>query len=310
MDERSNLIFRSRPNLRSPYIVCGLNGWVNGGDVSVAGVRYLISQFKGKEFAEMPTSRYHVYQVPGVESLRPVFRMKDGLIEDFQFPDDRFYYVLNPASEHDLILFLGNEPNLNWEEYADSVVSLACGFGASRLYTFGAVLDRSPYAREPKISCSCTSAEVKKEMEKYNVNFSSREGTASVNIMLLHACQKRGLDGANFTVRTPYYPEFNINVDYSPKSIRAVLVRLNHLMHLDIRFNGLNEAIRELEGKLDFIRRQNQQFNSYIEELEKDYVEMPYQEPLDMSPQEAIMLAEEFLRENKDRGQGNNPPPA
>ncbi|MBM2824727.1 MAG: hypothetical protein HW402_391 [Dehalococcoidales bacterium] len=304
MDQRSSLIFHKRPTLRSPYIICGLNGWVNGGDVSVGGIRYLISQFKGAEFAEMPTSRYHVYQVPGVESLRPVSRMKDGLIADFHFPKDRFYYAVNPASDHDLILFLGTEPNLDWEGYADAVVSLACDFGASRLYTFGAVLDRSPYTREPKMSCTCTSVAVKDEMEKYNVNFSSREGPASFNIMLLHACQERDLDGVNLTVRAPYYPEFNINIDYSPKSIKAVLVRLNHLMHLDINFDGLGKAIRELDGKLDFIRRQNPQFNSYIEELEKDYVEMPYLEPLDMSPQEAIRLAEEFLRENKDRRQG------
>ncbi len=304
MEQRDSLILHSRPTLRSPYIVCGLNGWVNGGDVSVGGINYLIGQFKGAKFAEMPTSHYHIYQVPGVESLRPVFKMEDGLIVESHLPKNQFYYAVNPASDHDLILFLGTEPNLNWEEYADTVVTLACDFGASRLYTFGGVLDRSPYNREPKMSCTCTSVKVKNEMEKYNVNFSSREGPATFNIMLLHACKKRGLDGVNLTVRAPYYPEFNIIIDYSPKSIKAVLVRLNYIMHLNMNFDELDKAIRELEGQLDFIRKQNPQFNTYMEELEKDYVEMPYLEPLDISAHEAIRLAEEFLRENKDRRQG------
>ncbi len=304
MDEKGNLVFDSRPALRNPYIVCGLNGWVNGGDVSVGGVDYFIRQFKGAKFAEMPTSRYHIYQIPGVESLRPVFKMQDGLIVESHLPKNQFYYAVNPASDRDLVLFLGTEPSLNWEEYADTVVGLVCDFGAPRLYTFGGVLDRTPYTREPRMSCACTGAKVKDEMEKYNVTFSSREGPATFTQMLLYACNKRGLEGVNLTVRVPYYPEFNVAIEYSPKSIKTVLVRLNHLMHLEMNFDELNNSIRELEGKLDFVRRQNPQFNTYIEGLEKDYVEMTYQEPLDISPNEAIRLAEELLRKNKDHRQG------
>lgn len=304
MDEENNLVFTAKPKLRSPYLVCGLNGWLNGGEASVGGIQYLIKQFKATKFSEMPLSRYHVYQVPGVEALRPVFKMQDGLIVDTHFPKNEFYYATNPASEHDLIFFLGTEPSLNWEEYADNVVKLASDFGAIRLYAFGGILDRSPYTREPRISCTCTSAKLKKEMEQLNVTFSSREGTATFNQMLLYACNKKGLEGVAFTVRAPYYPEFNVAIEYSPRSIKAILVRLNYLMRLNLNFSELDEAIKELEGKLDFVRRQNQQFNTYLEELEKDYREMPYQEPLDISANEAIRLAEELLREHKDRRQG------
>jgi len=304
LEQKDSLTYITKPTLRSPYIVCGLNGWLNGGDVSVGGTKYLIDQFRGTKFAEMPTSRYHVYQVPGVESLRPIFKMQDGILVESHFPQNEFYYAANPASEHDIILFLGTEPSLNWDEYADTVVKLASDFGATRLYTFGGVLDRSPYTREPRMSCTCTGAKVKKEMERCNVNFSSREGPASFNLMLLQACKKKNLDGANFTVRVPYYPEHNIAIDYNPKSIKAILTRLDQLMHLNVNFTELDKAIGELEGKLDFIRQQNPQFNAFIEELEKDYVEMPYPEPLDMSGHEAVKFAEEFLRENQDRRKG------
>jgi len=138
-------------------------------------------------------------------------------------------------------------------------------------------------------------------MEKFNVTFSSREGPASFNLMLLHTCQKKGLDGLNLTVRAPYYPEFNIAIDYSPKSIKAVLVRLTALMNLQTNFEEMDKTITELENKLDTIRQQNPQFNTYIEELEKTYVEMPYQEPLNITPHEAVRFAEELLRENQDR---------
>jgi len=304
MDENDIVKFDRRPTLRSPYIVCGLNGWVDGGDVSTGGVTYLIRQFKAVKFAELQTPRYHIYQVPGGEGLRPLFKMEDGLIKESHLPKDEFYYAVNPASDHDLVLFLGNEPSLRWEEYSDALVSLACEFGASRLYTFGGILDRSPYTRAPRVSCTCTSARIKSEMEKYNVIFSSREGPASFNLMLLFASKKRGLEGGNLTVRVPYYPEFNIAIDYSSKSIKAVLARLNHLMRLNLDFRDLDEGIGEMEGKLDLVRQQNPQFNSYIDELEKNYVEMPYEEPLDLSGHEAVRFAEEFLKGNKEQGKG------
>lgn len=306
MAESNGLIFANKPALRSPYILCGLNGWVNGGDVSVGGIEYLVKQLHARKFAEMPVSRYHIYQVPGVENLRPVFKMQDGVITEAHFPANEFFYALNPASEHDIILFQGTEPSLNWEEYADAVVSLATDYRAHRLITFGGILDRSPYTRQPRISCTCTSAKVKSEMEKYNVTFSSREGPASFNLMLLRTCQERSLEGLNLTVRAPYYPEFNVAIDYSPKSVKAVLVRLSHLMGLELNFADLDKTIAELEGKLDFIGQQNPQFKTYLEELEKNYVEMPYEEPLDISAHEAIKFAEEFLRQHKDRPQGQS----
>jgi len=230
--------------------------------------------------------------------------MEDGLITEANFPKDEFYYALNPASDHDLILFSGSEPNLNWEEYADTIAGLASDFDASLLCTFGGILDRSPYSRAPRVSCTCTGPRIKAEMQKYNVTFSSREGPASFNLMLLFACKKRGLEGTNLTVRVPYYPEYNVAVDYCSKSIKAVLVRLDHLMQLRLNFSELDEGIRELDGKLDFVRQQNPQFNAYVEELEKNYVEMPYEGPLDISPNEAIRFAEEFLKENKDQHKG------
>jgi len=269
--------------------------------VAVGGIKYLIEYFKAKLFAEINTSRYHVYQIPGVHSARPVFTMRDGVIEETDFPKNQFYYAGNPSSDHDLIFFLGTEPNLYWEEYGDTVLTLAREFGVTRIYTFGAIYDRSPYNREPNITCTCTSAKIRDEMEKFNVIMSSREGMATINLMLLNAFQKGGFDGVNLTVRVPYYPEFNVGLDYSPRSVKAVLARLNHLMKLGINFDELDKEISEIESKLDSIRKKNAEFNTYMEELEKNYTETPYQEPFDISPDEALRFAEELLKDNRDR---------
>ena len=39
---------------------------------------------------------------------------------------------------------------------------------------------------------------------------------------------------------------------------------------------------------------------AYIEELEKEYVEMKYETPLDITANEAVLLAEEFLKGSQE----------
>jgi hypothetical protein len=68
-----------------------------------------------------------------------------------------------------------------------------------------------------------------------------------------------------------------------------------------MNFRDLDKEISEIEGKLDDIRKKNAEFNTYLEELEKNYTETPYQEPFDISPDEALKFAEELLKDNRDR---------
>ena len=300
MGAQNYLIFDSKPSLRKPYIICGLNGSFNGGNVAVGGINYFIRQFNAVKFAEMPASRYHIYQLPSIDRIRPVFKMQEGLIVESNLPVNEFYYIENTGSEHDLILLRGDEPSLNWEEYAGTVVDLAYNFGAVRLYVMCGLLDMTPYTREPLISCTCTDAAVKQEMEDFQVTFSNREGMATFGQMLIHTCQEKGLKGVNFTVRVPCYPEFNVFLGDSPKSLRAILVRLKDLMHFDMSFDELDNEISEIEGKLNYIRQQNPNFDTLIKELEKQYLELPYKQSLNISESEAVRLAEEFLKNNRE----------
>lgn len=300
MSKLDYLKFESKPSLRKPYLVCGLNGSFNSGNVSAGGIDYFINQFGAVKFAEMPASRYHIFQMPGVDTIRPVFKMQEGLIVKANLPVNEFYYSTNTGSENDLILFRGYEPAINWEEYAENVIDLACSFGAVRLYSTCGILDMTPYTREPIISCTCTDSKVKREMENYEITFSNREGMASYGQMLIYTCQKKGLEGVNFTVRVPCYPEFNIFLGDCPKSLKAILVRLRDLMHFNMDFNEIEAEIKDIDEKLNIIRRNNPNFDTLLTELEKKYIDTPYHESLGISPSDAVKLAEEFLKKNRN----------
>jgi proteasome assembly chaperone (PAC2) family protein len=300
MEREGNIIITEKPTLRHPYMVCGISGWVDGGESATGSVRYLVSKLNAKRFAEIPIDKFHVFQVPGQLSLRPQIRIEDGILKEHIFPQNQFFYWVNPNADNDLILFLGTEPNLNWEEYSDAILGLVEKFAVSRIYLLGGVLDKIPYTKEPRVSCLCSSVQLKEEMQKYSMQPLSYEGPGRWGTALLYTCQKKEVPMACVTVAVNYYPEFNVIISRNPKAIRAVIRRLNDLLHLKLDVSDLDRESEEFEAKLGFMAGHNPEFRAYIEQLEKDFVEVKYEEPLDISANEAVHIAEKFLREHKE----------
>jgi len=300
MDRQGNVIITEKPALRHPYMVCGISGWVDGGESATGSARYLVSKLEAKRFAEIPIDKFHIFQVPGQLSLRPQIRIEEGILKEHHFPQNQFFYWVNPNADNDLILFLGTEPNLNWEEYSDAILGVVEEFAVSRIYLLGGVLDKIPYTKEPRVSCLCSSDQLKEEMQKYSMQPLSYEGPGRWGTALLYTCQKKGVQMVCVTVAVNYYPEFNVIISRNPKAIRAAVRRLNDLLHLNLDVSDLDREVEELEAKLGFMASHNPEFRAYIEQLEKDFIEVKYEEPLDISANEAVHIAEEFLRENKE----------
>ena len=296
MAEIKNVRMTAEPILRSPYMVCGISGWVDGGEAATGSVKYLLRKLQATGFAEIPIARFHIFQAPGQLALRPRIRIEDGLLEEHHFPRNRFFYWVNPNADNDLILFLGTEPNLNWGEYAEAILGVAREFGAVRIYLLGGVLDKTPHTREPGVSCSCSSAELKEEMLNCGVQFSNYEGPGSFGTTLMHYCRQGGVQMVGLTTRATYYPEFNVVIQRSPQAIRAMVKRLNPLLHLNLKLSDLDKDAEDLRSKLGFMASQDPRFRAYIEKLEQEFAEVKYEERLDISANEAVKIAEELLK--------------
>ena len=296
MNRRRNLVSTEKPRLRRPYMVCGISGWVDGGECATGTIKYLVGKLGAKKFAEIPINRFHIFQVPGQVSLRPQVKVEDGILKQHWLPRNEFFYWVNTNGGSDLILFLGTEPNLNWEEYADVILSVTEEYTVTRVYLLGGVLDKTPHTREPNVSCVCSSNEVRQEMQKYGVQFTNYEGPGSFSTTMHHICQNNGIQSVSFMARATYYPEFNILVPHNPKSIRAVVRRLNSLLCLNLDISDLDTQVREFEEKLGFMVSHNPEFQTYVTELEKEYIEVKYEEPLEISADEAVRIAEELLK--------------
>ncbi|MFC2071995.1 PAC2 family protein [Chloroflexota bacterium] len=296
---QGNVIFTEKPGLRHPYMVCGISGWVDGGEAATGSIQYLRRKLGAKRFAEIPIDRFLIFQMSGELSQRPKIRIEDGILKEHRFPQNRFFYWVNPDADNDLILFLGAEPNLNWEEYANAILEVAEEFAVSRIYLLGGILDKTPHTREPGISCVCSSHQLKEEMQKYGVRFSNYQGPGRFGTTLLYICQKKQIPMVSLTTRATYYPEFNIVIPRNPKAIRAMVSRLNDMLRLNLDIADLDGKTEDFETKLGLLVSRNPELRTYVEELEKDFVEVRYEEPLDISADEAVQIAEEFLKRKR-----------
>ena len=199
-----------------------------------------------------------------------------------------------------MIFFLGTEPNLNWKEFSEAILGVAEQFAVVRIYLLGGVLDKTPHTKEPSVSCTCSSRELKEEIRKYGMQSTSYEGPGSFGTTLLHVCQNRPMPMVIIHARATYYPEFNIVIPHNPKATRAVVRRLNSLLYLDLDLADLDGQAEEFEAKLGFMASHNPEFRAYVEELERDFIEAVYEEPLDISANEGVRIAEEFLKGKKE----------
>ncbi len=303
MAGKNDVVYTAHPSLRQPYMVVGLNGWVDGGETATGSLRFLRRKLRPRKLAEIPLGRFHVYQVPGQLSLRPYSRVEEGILKEYRPQRNVFYYWENPHGDRDVILFQGAEPNLNWEQYSAAVLGVAREFEVSRIYMLGGVLDKTPHTREPAVSCVCTSEELRDELAQYGIDPTDYEGPGGVRTTLLYLCQRLHLEMAILHARATYYPEFNMVIAHNPKAIRAVVKRLNRLLLLDLDLGELDRQSSEFEARISYMALQNREFRSYVEALEKEYGEPQPDDTPEFSPDEAVQAVEELLRDHSnDKG--------
>ncbi|GAG63463.1 unnamed protein product [marine sediment metagenome] len=255
-----------RPKLSTPRLLLGLSGWMNGGEVSTGTVNYLIEKLGAEKFAEIEPEGFYLYSFPGSMEITALFRphtkIKDGLIKDYEVPTNAFYY----NEQNDLILFVGKEPNLQWQEFADCIFSLCSEFAVKLIYFIGSVAGLVPHTREPRLFCSFSDAKFKESFQRYGVKSTDYEGPASIVTYLTANCSERGLSMVSFVATVPAYVQGK-----NPKCVEAVIRRLAGILGVQIGLDDLRVTSDAFEKKLTDVVQEHPELASNISKLEEDY---------------------------------------
>jgi len=239
------LIMQEQPQLIAPYIIVGLKGWLNAGEISTGSIDYLRRKLDARKFAYIEGQGFYIYQIPSVSpelTLRPHAQIKDGMVMKLDIPQNDFFFWKS-GSDNDLILFLGVEPNLAWQEYCQIILDMARQFQAPRIYFLGAVFDQVPHTRETRIRASVSHPRLKDELRTF-AQFTNYEGPCAFTTMLLAMGYEQEIEAAGITARTPLYiQDFNSKVCYD--LLKNILVMSGFQIDLsDLREAGVNMVER------------------------------------------------------------------
>ncbi|MBA7659800.1 hypothetical protein ES703_67793 [subsurface metagenome] len=255
-----------RPTLNNPRLLLGFSGWMDGGKVSTGTVKCLIDKLGAERFADIEPEGFYICSFPGSMEITALFRphtkIRNGLIKSYEVPANAFFY----SEQNNLILFLGKEPNLQWEEFAECIFSLCAEFGVKVIYFIGSVAGLVPHTREPRLFCSVSDAELKETLQHYGVNFTNYEGPASFITYLTVNANKQDLSMASFVATIPAYVQGE-----NPKCIEAVTRRLVGILELQIELDDLRVISDEFEKKLTDVVQEQPELAGNIQKLEEDY---------------------------------------
>ena len=95
------------PNLESPILIAGFDGWPNAGNVSTDTVDMLTNLLEADKFAEMAPDPFYRYS-----DIRPCIKVEGGQVTEFSFAPYEFF-CQHREGGRDVILFLGNEPEFS-----------------------------------------------------------------------------------------------------------------------------------------------------------------------------------------------------
>jgi proteasome assembly chaperone (PAC2) family protein len=280
-----DIIIYQTPELRSPYLVAGFAGWPNAAEVSTGTVAYLKEKLKAEKFGEIRPSAFYDFS-----SLRPQTVIENGLIKELKFLSNEFFYWKSEKSVHDLIIFLGVEPHLKWNEYVDSILRLAEQFKVERIYTVGGTYDQVPHTVEPKVTAVVSDPGLREELKKYNIELTEYQGPSSIHTVLLAAAKRRNIESVSLWGHAPHYIQVkNAKVCY------GILKGLTKMLEIELDLQEIIGASEYLDEQVGQAISQKPELQEYVKDLEKEYQAMgKYQEPI--KEEDIIREIENFLR--------------
>jgi len=286
------LIMQEQPQLIAPYIIVGLKGWLNAGEISTGSIDYLRRKLDARKFAYIETQGFYIYQIPSLSpelTMRPHAQIKDGLVVKLDIPQNDFFFWKS-GSDHDLILFLGVEPNLDWQEYCQIILDVARQFHAPRIYFLGAVFDQVPHTRETRIRASVSHPRLKDELKTF-AQFTNYEGPCSFTTMLLAMGYKQEIEVAGISARTPLYIQ-----DLNTKVCYDLLKNILTMAGFQIDLSDLRQSSENMLERMDMAFSGNSTALEQLKKLEELFDATRGETPLQGSDEDYDKLIEEMRK--------------
>jgi proteasome assembly chaperone (PAC2) family protein len=294
-DPEQLIVEHSHVDLRSPVLVAAFRGWNDAGDAATFAAQHLGKVWSAKKIASIDPEEFFDFQ-----AVRPQVRLVDGITREIVWPANELWSAQIVDSNHDVLLFVGTEPNTKWKSFSNVVVHLAKKHRVRMVITFGALLADVPHSRPVPITGTAVDAEL---VERLGLQRSQYEGPTGIVGVLQSTLSEAGLDSASLWAAVPHYLAVNPN----PKAALALVERATALIGVQADIGELTKAAANYEEQVSELVAADEDVQAYVRLLEQRADERVPEEidPLKLPSGDALAAElENFLRE-RDEGSGS-----
>jgi len=251
--------------LTSPVIIAAFEGWNDAGEAASGVINHLSLAWQAAPVGAIDPEDYYDFQV-----TRPVTEVAEGRTERLIWPTTRLLAAKQEASDRDLLLVHGIEPNMRWRGFCSELVTSFSELGIELVVLLGALLADSPHTRPVPVAAAASDPALAAELHVEPVEYKGPTGIVGV---LQHACAQAGIAAVSLWASVPHY----VAQPPSPKATLALLRGVEDVLDTSLPLGDLPQEARAWERGVDELAEQDTEVADYVRTLEeaKDATDLP-----------------------------------
>ncbi|HEY1321072.1 MAG TPA: PAC2 family protein, partial [Streptosporangiaceae bacterium] len=273
--------------LTSPVIIAAFEGWNDAGEAASGVINHLSLAWQATEIGAIDPEDYYDFQV-----TRPVTEVAEGRTERLVWPTTRLLAAKQEATNRDLLLLRGIEPNMRWRGFCSELVTAFSALEIELVVLLGALLADSPHTRPVPVATAASDPALAADLRADPVDYKGPTGIVGV---LQHACADAGIPAVSLWASVPHY----VAQPPSPKATLALIRGVEDVLDVSLPLADLPQEARAWERGVDELAEQDTEVADYVRTLEeaKDATDLP-----EASGDAIAREFERYLRRRRDPG--------
>jgi predicted ATP-grasp superfamily ATP-dependent carboligase len=273
--------------LTSPVIIAAFEGWNDAGEAASGVINHLSLAWQATPVGAIDPEDYYDFQV-----TRPVTEVAAGKTERLIWPTTRLLAAKQEASDRDLLLVHGIEPNMRWRGFCSELVTSFSELGIELIVLLGALLADSPHTRPVPVAAAASDPTLAADLRAEPVDYKGPTGIVGV---LQHACVDAGIPAVSLWASVPHY----VAQPPCPKATLALIRAVEDVLDVSLPLADLPQEARAWERGVDELAEQDTEVAEYVRTLEeaKDATDLP-----EASGDAIAREFERYLRRRRDPG--------
>jgi len=273
--------------LTSPVIIAAFEGWNDAGEAASGVINHLSLAWQAKPVGAIDPEDYYDFQV-----TRPVTEVAEGKTERLIWPTTRLLAAKQEATDRDLLLVHGIEPNMRWQGFCSELVTSFSELGIELVVLLGALLADSPHTRPVPVAAAASDPALAADLRAEPVDYKGPTGIVGV---LQHACADAGIPAVSLWASVPHY----VAQPPCPKATLALIRGVEDVLDVSLPLADLPQEARAWERGVDELAEQDTEVADYVRTLEeaKDATDLP-----EASGDAIAREFERYLRRRRDPG--------